>query len=410
MLQYDMTFMDEWGGARVEERATEARAVIGRCSELIRAAEAVVVQLGGKAGRLGETVVASALLEGILLALRYLGKAGTPVTILVDEGAAILFKEQIYQQTYWPTIHVRETMPSQDSLAETLEKTPGETIVGVDLHGGHDGMPELIIQQVDVQTAPARYLATLVRLFRVGVRSYARRGSERRYADFIEDLFDLAPGTLEGRAVQPRLRLDADDEARATRVERRLKLRSEALRVVCFFQSVVIAKCYCRWDEVMERFCRELAARFPGKVVDFLILCGPDEMHPEGLRQEDMRADFGAFRGTNENARVLIHATTSLRELAALTSHAHMAFANDTGPGHIAGALGIPTITPYLPGTLYSMRVWSSSLAHRGVTLEPNPFSYQQIESAILWDKTSIIDSIPPEKLAEQALSCLPWR
>jgi glycosyl transferase family 9 (putative heptosyltransferase) len=55
---------------------------------------------------------------------------------------------------------------------------------------------------------------------------------------------------------------------------------------------------------------------------------------------------------------------------------ARLALSNDTGPGHLAGALGIPTITPFLPGAVYSRQVWASTLWHRGVTIEPS--SYQR--------------------------------
>ncbi|GHO44629.1 glycosyltransferase family 9 protein [Ktedonospora formicarum] len=404
---YNLAFMDEWGAERPHEISPTTQEILARCSEVIYSADAVAIQLGGKAGRLGESVVATALLEGTLQALRHLGKAGTPVHILVDEGVATLFQETLYQQAYWYSISIQEVASGQQTLETTLERIPGTTIVGIDLHGGHDGMPELTIQSTDSPTI-ARRVAIFKRLFRVGVRSYAQRSRERRYADFIEDLFSLAPATLVGKEVQPRVLLNASEEAYGKRLARKLGLREEALQIACFFQSVVIAKCYCRWDEVIEGFCQEMAAYAPGRMIDFLILCGPDEMHPVGLRQEDMREDFGAFRGTNENARVFVYATKSLRELAILTNRSTLALANDTGPGHIAGALGIPTITPYLPGTLYSMHVWTSSPWHHGVTLAPNPFSYQQIKSAILLDKTNIIDSIAPELLVAQMLSSLP--
>ncbi|GHO53033.1 glycosyltransferase family 9 protein [Ktedonobacter robiniae] len=400
---YDLAFLHEWGVQQERGVRAEERALLRHVNELVREADVVVVRLGGKAGRLGESIVATSLLEGILLALQYLGKAGIAVEVIIDEGVSTLFKEQLYQQAYWPTITFSEAMSGEDIFTRRLERARGAVALGIDLHGGHDGMPELMEQAVEEHGATRR-IATLARLFRVGVRSYAGHGVERRYADFIENLLQLPRGALPGEQVQPRIRLGAADEARYTRLARKLHLQDEALRIVCFFQSVVIAKCYCRWDEVLEHFSREEARRSPGQKIEFLILCGPDELHPEGLRVADMQKDFGTFRGTNNNANVLVYATETLRDLALLTQHAYIVFSNDTGPGHIAGALQIPTITPYLPGTIYSMAIWASSPWHRGVTLEPNPFSYQQVEAAILWDRTTIIDSIPPEKLVQAAL------
>ena len=400
---YDLAFLHQWGTEQEREARVEELELLRRVNELVHEADAIVVRLGGKAGRLGESVVATALLEGFFLALQHLGKAGIAVEVIIDEGVSTLFKEELYQQAYWSTITFSETMPDEDLFTRRLERAGGAVVLGIDLHGGHDGMSELRVQEVEAHGATRR-IVELARLFRVGVRSYAGHGVERRYADFIEDLLQLTRGTLPGKQVQPRLRLDGADDERYTRLARKLHLQEGTLRIVCFFQSVVIAKCYCRWDEVLEDFSREVAQRSPAQKIEFLILCGPDELHPEGLRVADMQEDFGAFRGTNNNARVLVYATETLRELALLTRHAHMVFANDTGPGHIAGALQVPTITPYLPGTIYSMAIWASSPWQRGVTLEPNPFSYQQVEAAILWDRTTIIDSIPPEKLVQAAL------
>ncbi|HEY7092886.1 MAG TPA: hypothetical protein VH393_06890, partial [Ktedonobacterales bacterium] len=78
-----------------------------------------------------------------------------------------------------------------------------------------------------------------------------------------------------------------------------------------------------------------------------------------------------------------------------------------TGPGHLAGALHIPTITPYLPGDIYPMRIWASTLWHHGVTLPPDAFTFAEIENAILNSHTDIINSIPAELLAAAAISAL---
>lgn len=50
------------------------------------------------------------------------------------------------------------------------------------------------------------------------------------------------------------------------------------------------------------------------------------------------------YSGLNERA-TLIAGTTTFVETVALLSHARIFLGNDSGPGHIAGALGIPTLT-----------------------------------------------------------------
>lgn len=252
-----------------------------------------------------------------------------------------------------------------------------------------------------------REITMLERLFRVGVRSYAQRGPERRYADFMEEMFMLPSGMLAGEQVQPALRLGDEDRGCYPQLAQEFGLDEEALQVVCFFQSVVQAKCYERWQEVMLPLCEWFARERPGETINFLLACGPEEDLPESVKRDMLVEEFAVFTGVNGNARVVVRATPSLRDLAVLISGAKVVLANDTGPGHMAGALCVPVVTPYLPGNIYSKRVWSSTLWHHGVTVEPNPYSYQQLEAAILWGNPTYINSVPPEELVEAAVRCL---
>jgi len=237
------------------------------------------------------------------------------------------------------------------------------------------------------------------------VRSYAHRGPHRRYAAFLEDLFGLPEGTMDDLNAQPRIRLNERDEARYPELARAFGLDDGAMRITCFFQSVVAAKCYEGWDDVMTAICEHWAHSHPSQRLEFFIACGPNDDQP--VRCEDLAAYFANFTGAEGNARVIVATTPSLRDLAIVLSRAALCLANDTGPGHLAGALRIPTVTPYLPGDIYPMRVWASTLDHHGVTLPPDTFTFAQIENAILNSHTDIINSVPAELLAEQAISAL---
>ncbi len=105
--------------------------------------------------------------------------------------------------------------------------------------------------------------------------------------------------------------------------------------------------------------------------------------------------------------RVIVATTPSLLDLAVILRHATLALSNDTGPGHLAGALAIPTITPFLPGAVYSRQVWASTLSHRGVTLDPSPYSYDAITAEIFAGRTDIVNTTPPEYLAAAAIAHL---
>jgi len=405
----DLAFLHERGldpARALREDERRATAAVRAAAE---ACDGVLVRLGGRAGRLGETVVATALLEGVLLGLRTLGRVGVPVHIAVDGPAAELFDAATYREQHWPEIEVvplPAAIGAADASSAALVRTlPGRRPLVFDLHGGHDGMPALeIAGEHDVG---GQRIATCTRLFRTGVRAYAAHGPARRYADFVEDLLNLDADSVDGERAQPTLAIAAERED-AQAISRRYDLRPGTLRIAGIFQSVVPAKCYGHWEAVLDGVCRHVAERVPGAAVDVVLACGPDEQNPEGVRLADLEAELGAFTGTGGNARVRVVRTETLRDLAALLARAALVLANDTGPGHVAGALGVPTVTPYLPGEVYSRRVWASSPQHRGVTLDPNPYTRRQIEQAVLWANTGVIDSIPPDEVIRAALAALP--
>jgi Glycosyltransferase family 9 (heptosyltransferase) len=401
--------------------AETEQAILNAIHCLLKQADEIIICLGGKAGRLGECIVGTALLEGTLQALQHMNKVDTPICVFVDEGVAGLFDAKLYQDAHCCYFNPsREAADVQQcaffqSLFQSLTGSRRTQVIGhwnvvvLDFHGANDGMPYLqLIENPSLQEAQTGQdqhsrIAIIGQLFRVGVRSYADRGPERRYADFIETLFALPAGTIDGKQAQPRIRLADDENARYYELAQTLGLNPDALFIIGFFQSVVPAKCYERWDEVLQLLCVQLACHVPGQKIDIVLACGPDADLPQGIREADIEEWLGNFQGVEANARVLVCSTPSLRDLALLTSHAVLALSNDTGPGHIAGALGIPTVTPFLPGTIYSKKVWSSTLYHYGVTLEPNPYSFRTLEAAVIWGKTDIMNSVEPEHLSNAA-------
>lgn len=399
-----LDFLHEHAQDKRSPLTEQEQATIARVHAALLEADEVFICLGGRAGRLGESIVGTALLEGTLQALHYARRDNIPVSIIVDKSVLELFNAEQYQQVYWPRITMVSITPSEEMEEAITKRAIGQQILVVDCHGAHDGMPSLYIQTEQGE----HKITTMACLFRVGIRSYAQRGPERRYADFIEELFGLPAGAISGKQAQPVLRLSAQDKTRYPALATAFDLNPAALQIICFFQSVVRAKCYERWQEVMLPLCEYMAQHFPQQRIDFLLACGPEEDLPESVKQAALIEEFQDFTGVQHNARVLVRTTPSLHELAILLSQAALVLANDTGPGHMAGALHIPTITPYLPGNIYSKRVWSSTLCHHGVTLDPNPYSYRELEAAVIWDNPEPICSIPPEDILQQVLQCLP--
>ena len=408
----DLSFLHELAADPQRILTTEEQSARQLALTHLRQADAVVIELGGKAGRLGECIVGTALLEGSLQLLRALGKEGIPVYILLASSVAELFPQPAYREVYWPTIHILyQDEPLSFPMLPPMIK--GQQIYILDLHGAHDGMPQFQMEirgemRAEASSAPTEYgRTTLGPLFRVGVRDYAKRGVERRYADFLCDLFGLPSQVLDGMQVQPRLLGIAEDVIRFEQFATAHRLSAEALLIGCSFQSVVLAKCYEMWDEVIEQISAYCAHEWPERKLEFVIACGPDNDQPDGFKRSDMIEWLAGITGTNNNTRVIVEHTTTLRDLVALYQHATLALCNDTGPCHIAGALHVPTIVPYLPGNLYSQVVWSSTPWHHGVTLEPNPYTYQQLINAVTWGQTDIIDRIAPQTLAQEAIKVL---
>jgi hypothetical protein len=367
-------------------------------------ADAVELCLGGKAGRLGECIVETAFLEGMLSLLAQLGKSGTPITVFVDGEAPSLFDDVTYADQFWPSIHFQPVAGRAliDGHANASDATAHEPrhLLALDFHGAHEGIPYL--QQHETATSSE---TTLAQVHRVAVRSYAHRGPPQRYAAFLEDLFGLPEGALDDLKAQPRVRLNAHDLARYPELAREYGLNDDVTRIVCFFQSIVAAKCYENWDDVMTAISEHWAHDYPSQRLEFFIACGPNDDQP--VRCEDLAAYFAGFTGVEGNAHVIVATTPSLRDLAILLSHAALCLSNDTGPSHLAGALHVPTIAPFLPGDIYPMRVWASTLWHHGVTLSSDAFTFAEIENAILNSHTDIINSVPAGALAAEAISAL---
>jgi len=207
------------------------QAAITRVHAALLETDEVFICLGGRAGRLGESIVGMALLEGVLQALRSVGRNNIPVSIIVDKSVLELFNAQQYQADYWSQITIA-SITQPEEMEETIAKrATGQQVLVVDCHGVHDDMPYLRIQA----DQSAHKITTLACLFRVGIRSYAQRGPERRYADFIEELFGLPTGTTSGKHVQPALRLSAQDKTRYPALALAFDLNPAALQIVCFF-------------------------------------------------------------------------------------------------------------------------------------------------------------------------------
>jgi hypothetical protein len=373
-----------------------------------RNAGRLVVLTGGRAGRIGESVVQSGVAAALLAATRCLRRPAPEVTLLVDARVRALFDAALLRRRYGAHLEVVPGAgddPAGAARELALEGFAPQTLL-LDLHGGRDGPPAL---RSEVHRrgphAPALTLHTAQGLFRPAVIAYARRGPRRRYADFAEDLLGLPRGAVGGAEAQPAVLLAGAERAQAGPMLARLGLAPDALPFLCFFQSAAVAKCYDSWWDVMEGIAGALHAVAPERQVGFVVACGPNESGRPGLDPTDLEALFGPFAARRSGARVHVRvcAIGALRDLAILATRC-VVLANDTGPGHLAGAAGAPVVTPFLPGEVYPQRVWASTPGHRGAAPPPGAFSAREVRDAVLWDENRVVSAVPPAELVALAV------
>ncbi|HEX2033334.1 MAG TPA: hypothetical protein VHS99_04045 [Chloroflexota bacterium] len=403
---YDLGFLAARASAPERPLAHQEVLALSRAATVFRRATHFVLATGGKAGRIGESVVQTALITATLLALQRTRRRRPPVTIVVDERVRELFAAEPYRQRFWREIEIVPAAGAQvDAVARDVARGGFEReAVLLDFHGAHEGDP--VLRSAGHRRgvhAPWRTLHTFESLFGTAVIRFAHRGAERRYADFVETLFSLPACAVDGYEAQPAILLSEAERAEATPMLRRLGVTPWTIPFLCFFQSVAVAKCYDSWCEVMDGVARALARLAPERRVDFLIAYGPNESCRTELDRAGLEAVFGDAAPGPGNARVVMCEIPSLRDLAILATRC-ITLSNDTGPGHIAAAAGSPVVAPYLPGEVYPARVWAATPRHRGVTVEPSPFSSDEVRQAVLWGENRVISAIPARALVAQAV------
>ena len=365
----------------------------------------VVLQLGGKFGRIGESIITSAFIYPVHEALLMLGRHDTKITLIVDRGVSCLYDRQLYSFNLGRQLDVIPADPSlSNSVAQKLCSSGEENIFLFDFNGGNEKHPQYMC--LEFSNAKCRHrISVLSNLFRSSVRCFAALGALERYARFIEHILVLPSGSVDRNRSQPNILLGDQDELRYEQLMSQLAFDPSSINITCFFQSVVSAKCYGHWEDVLMGISNFLKRIRRDKMVNFIMACNSDDSQSQRFSAKDLREQFTGFSGAN-NARCVV-CQISLRDVAIVSKHSVMTLSNDTGPAHIAGAVGTPVVVPFLPGNVYSMAVWSSSLPFRGLTLEPNPYRFDEIRDAVAYGYTHIIDSIQPEVLIQRAVDTL---
>lgn len=115
----------------------------------------------------------------------------------------------------------------------------------------------------------------------------------------------------------------------------------------------------------VDRFAN-VAEYFAAKGYSFALLGGPDERYTGELIEKVVGA-----RALN------LMGDLDLRETAAVLHHCTLAITNDTGPMHMAAAVGCPIVALFCSLNIKRYRPWMAENAYRALTTEPeaNPAS-----------------------------------
>ena len=149
--RYELAFMDEFAqDANRILTPSEAR-ILRLAHAALDGADAVVIHFGGRAGRLGEAIIGTAFLEGMLRALAATGKQHAPLTVIIDASIAELMSVSEYRRRYWPEIAITVAPPSEvDRMGLASFAAPSaRNILALDFHAEHDGAPYLTVETID---------------------------------------------------------------------------------------------------------------------------------------------------------------------------------------------------------------------------------------------------------------------
>jgi hypothetical protein len=149
--RYELAFMDELAQDASRILTPSEARILRLARQALEVADAVVIHFGGRAGRLGEAIIGTAFLEGMLRALAATGKQHTPLTVVIDASIAELMSVAEYRARYWLEIAIIVAPPSEvDRMGLASFAAPSaRNILALDFHAEHDGAPYLVIETTD---------------------------------------------------------------------------------------------------------------------------------------------------------------------------------------------------------------------------------------------------------------------
>lgn len=149
--RYEMSFLNDLASDAGRILTESEQRILEIAHEALVSADAVIIHIGGKSGRLGEAIVGSAFLEGTLQTLVALDKQHIALTVILDESIAELAPVAEYRARYWPEIVVIVASPNdvdRMGVVSAINATSHNILV-LDFHAEHDGMPYLDIEHLE---------------------------------------------------------------------------------------------------------------------------------------------------------------------------------------------------------------------------------------------------------------------
>lgn len=341
----------------------EGAAALREASDAFRTSDEIYVVLGGA---IGDAVISTAYVKAIEESLRVAGK-NTPITVIVNQDHGNLYdglaSANVTIKTA-PRGQGAQTM--QALLAASSQQHP---IIFDFEHFLNEG------PTIEKTTQGAKNITTLNNLFPAAIEMYNNdTDPQRRYASFMEELLSLPASSIDANKAKPTVTLPANADAMYDALASKTGIdKANPNQIAIVVEASVPGKRYSmdKWAALIEKMKTE----YPG--YQFNVIFNSAASPASGAyAKTDIESSLSAH-GVLGDCHIIDGGDASvvgeLMDLAALFKHQKLVLGNDTGLGHIAGALeqGPSVITVFMPGR-FPPAFWVSSQKQTAVVATTN--------------------------------------
>ncbi|HEX7042706.1 MAG TPA: glycosyltransferase family 9 protein [Patescibacteria group bacterium] len=358
-LNYLSIYANNGGPFFPSEKDLKVRSLL---KEKLQNADSVVIQLGGA---LGDTVIQSAYMNGVLASLDSVHRSNVPVTLLIDDDKKALFEGYVSDRIKVVGTTLRKS--PEDQLQEVAKYTSHASLY-VDL----SSRSSILGNNFDIAKERAfmtdgkisgKDITCVGNLYMPGQTGYARLGIDRRYGDFVKEIFGVDKLIFPSERARVFLPKSPDYEKIKKGWESQLNTDSQTMQIAVIVESAFSDKQYgaSNWAEAIKQLAATVGYEKPDqKVAVNVIFNGKSQS--KGFEKASLHhAFFDVLRDTGVVGRIN-YVSDSVKNLSVLLNTQNVVLSNDTGLAHIAAATpdGPPVVVLYKESRFPST-YWRSS-------------------------------------------------